>query len=486
MAHQESLGHRIAHYIEEVVEIAGEFFYEIIAPPRGHGLGLWFLFWGSILGTILVGWYLYSVGIHIPVAPMWRKMFGFLYTWYPVWLPLFCARIFAELWLKYVRLDYIKRAGEVLLEIRVPKIIEKTPKAMELFFMAMYETGSVEYNETYWDGKIRPWFSYEIASFGGDIHFYVWTLARYRNVLEAQLYAQYPTIEIVEVPDYTKKKVYNPPHNFMWGTYFVLQKPDPYPIMTYVDYGLDKETEEEYKVDPLSTLLEYLGSMKKGEEVWIQILTQAYKMRGIKEGQPFGEKDWIAEGQKEANKIMKRDPKTKSSRKVTESGFPIIPTLTEWEKKQVEAIERSLDKRAFWCTARLCYHAEKEVFHLRSPSVSGLLGTFRKPFNSNLLNGFKLGWYTDIADPTKDFLFLFGLKNWAMNIYIPRYAKFFIDAFRRRSFFYAPYRNWHSKPYILTTEELATIFHIPGSVVTTPTFERIPSKKVEPPANLPV
>ena len=145
MAHQESLGHRIAHYIEEVVEIAGEFFYEIIAPPRGHGLGLWFLFWGSILGTILVGWYLYSVGIRIPVAPMWRKMFGFLYTWYPVWLPLFCARIFAELWLKYVRLDYIKRAGEVLLEIRVPKIIEKTPKAMDLFFMAMYETGSVEY-----------------------------------------------------------------------------------------------------------------------------------------------------------------------------------------------------------------------------------------------------------------------------------------------------------------------------------------------------
>ena len=28
--------------------------------------------------------------------------------------------------------------------------------------------------------------------------------------------------------------------------------------MTYIDYGLDKETEEEYKVDPLTTLVEYL------------------------------------------------------------------------------------------------------------------------------------------------------------------------------------------------------------------------------------
>src|SRR3989338_6400923 len=487
MARKHSLGHGIAHYIEELAEIAGEFFYDIVAPPRGgHRLGAWLLLWGSALITAIIGWLVYSSGIKVPISPLWREVFGFIYTWYPIWLPLLLLRVLVELWMKYIRLDYIKKAGEVLLEIRVPKIIEKTPRAMELFFMAMYETGAVEYNETYFEVKVRPWFSYEIASFGGDVHFYVWTLSKYRNVLEAQLYAQYPTVEVVEVEDYAKKKVYNPPRNFMWGTYFILQKPDVYPIMTYVDYGLDKETEEEYKVDPLSTLLEYLGSMKKGEEVWIQILAQAYKRRGLKEGQLFKDKDWIEEGEKEVNRIMKRDPKTKSSRKQTETGFPIVPTLTEGEKKQVEAIERSLDKRAFWCAVRLCYHAEKEAFHLRSQSVSGLLGTFRKPFNSNLLNGFKLGWYTDISDPTKDFLFLFGLKNWAMNIWIPKYARLFIDAFRRRSFFYAPYRNLKATPFLLASEELAAVCHTPGQVVTTPTFERIPSKKVEPPANLPV
>ncbi len=488
MAHKQSIGHRLAHYFWELIEIAGELAHDLFALPHGHGKGNWFLLVGSFLSTTIIGFVLYKQGVNIPISPIWRQSFAFVYTWYPIWLPLLLFKISIELWLKYIRLGYIRKAGEVLLEIRIPKIIEKTPRAMELFFMAMYETGSVDYVETYIDGKVRPWFSYEIASFGGDVHFYVWTWLRYRNSFEAQLYAQYPTVEIIEVEDYTKKKVYNPPHNFMWGTHFILQKPDPYPIMTYVDYGLDKETEEEYKVDPLSTLLEYLGSMKKGEEVWIQILAQAYKIRGLKEGQLFKDKDLMVEGQKEVNKIMKRDPHTKSSRKQTETGFPIIPTLTEGEKKQVEAIERSLDKRSFLCSIRLCYHAEKEVFPLISSSISGLLGTFRKPFNSNLLNGFKLdpGSWTDLQDATKDFLFLFGLKKRMMKIWITKYATRFIDAYRRRSFFYAPYRNWRSRPFTLTCEELATIFHIPGQVITTPTFERIPSKKVEPPANLPV
>ena len=35
-------------------------------------------------------------------------------------------------------------------------------------------------------------------------------------------------------------------------------------------------------------------------------------------------------------------------------------------------------------------------------------------------------------------------------------------------------------------EELATLYHLPGAVATTPTLTRIPSKKSEAPANLPV
>ncbi len=479
--------HRLKHYGEELVEIFSELLVEVFAPPGNkHHRPAWYFLWGSIIVGMGASWYAFPQGIFSVFTPFIKNATVFVMRLLPFWLPLLLGKIWIEIWLKYIRLDFIRTQGGVLLEIRIPKEIEKTPKAMELFFMAMYETGSVEYNETYWDGKIRPWFSYEFASFGGEIHFYVWTLPKYRNVLEAQVYAQYPTVEIVEAEDYAKKKIFNPPQNFMWGTYFVLSRPDVYPIMTYVDYGLDKETEEEYKVDPLSTLLEYLGSIKKGEEIWIQILAQAYRPFKLVEGKLFKDRDWVADGKAEVNKIMKRDAKTKSSRSQTETGFPIIPTLTEWEKKQAEAIERSLDKRAFRCMIRSCYHAEPEAFEYRGPTVSGLLGTIRKPFNSNLLNGFSLGWYTDISDMTKDLLFPFGLKNWAIGKFQPEYSKKMLDAYRRRSFFYAPFRNWMAKPFILTTEELATIFHFPGKVVTTPSFERIPSKKVGPPPNLPI
>jgi hypothetical protein len=58
-----------------------------------------------------------------------------------------------------------------------------------------------------------------------------------------------------------------------------------------------------------------------------------------------------------------------------------------------------------------------------------------------------------------------------------------MDAFRRRSWFHAPYRFQH---FIVTSAEIATIFHIPGSVAKTPTMQRIESTRATAPANLPI
>ena len=487
-AHSRSPLHKFLHWIEELAHVGFELLTELIVRPRSkHHRPKWVLFWVFAALATIIGIFAYAQGIKVSgIGALFSKAGELIYNVYPLWLPLLLGKIFADLWLAYVRLDFIKKNPGVVLEIRVPKEITKSPRAMELFFSAMFEKGSVTYVETYWEGKLRPWFSFEIASFGGELHFFAWTMLKYRNVFESQLYAQYPTVEIVEVSDYAKKKIYDPRRNFMWGTYFALTKPDIYPIMTYVDYGLDKETEEEYKIDPLSSLLEYLGSIKKGEEVWIQILIRAHSELKLVEGHLFKKKDWTESAMREVNKIMRRDPKTKSTRQKTETGFPIVPTLTEWEKNQVEAIERSINKRPFETMVRLCYLAEPERFSGMSATISGLLGTFRKPFNSNLLNGFKLGWYTDLKDGTKDLLWFVGLREWGIRKFQPHYAHTMLDAYRRRSIFYPPYKNWQSTPYILTAEELATIYHIPGQVISTPTFGRLMSKKVEPPPNLPV
>ena len=49
-----------------------------------------------------------------------------------------------------------------------------------------------------------------------------------------------------------------------------------------------------------------------------------------------------------------------------------------------------------------------------------------------------------------------------------------------------PFDEFNPKPIVMTTEELATIFHFPGQVATTPTISRSSSKKAEPPPNLPI
>ena len=59
------------------------------------------------------------------------------------------------------------------------------------------------------------------------------------------MYSQYPGVEIYEVDDYTKPFYYDPNKVSLWAAEFGLTEADPYPIKTYIDYGLDKDPKEE-------------------------------------------------------------------------------------------------------------------------------------------------------------------------------------------------------------------------------------------------
>ncbi|MEK7129098.1 MAG: hypothetical protein AAB858_01985, partial [Patescibacteria group bacterium] len=56
------------------------------------------------------------------------------------------------------------------------------------------------------------------------------------------------------------------------------------------------------------------------------------------------------------------------------------------------------------------------------------------------------------------------------------------NLYRKRAF----YKQNNRVPLTFSAEELATIYHFPGGVSTTPSFARIETRKSEPPANLPV
>ena len=63
-----------------------------------------------------------------------------------------------------------------------------------------------------------------------------------------------------------------------------------------------------------------------------------------------------------------------------------------------------------------------------------------------------------------------------------------VEAYRRRQFFYEPFSFGIPRDdiMVMSTEELATVFHIPSQAVMTPTLHRLQSATSEAPSNLPV
>jgi hypothetical protein len=367
------------------------------------------------------------------------------------WLPVLLVFIFWKVWLSYVRADWVSRLKWILLEVRLPKEVFKTPVAMELVLNGLQQPSGGNKWDQYWKGRVPDWFSFEIVSIEGTIRVYIRCLSKYKNIIEAHIYSQYPEAIIGESSDYTENMPWSNDSGIsLWGSEFTLTQPDPYPIKTYTDYGMDKGyVDEKQRIETMAPTLEFLGSMGKGEQTWIQILVRATRGEG-----------WKAEGKELIEKLMQRkSPEEKA------------PRLTKGETDIISAIERSISKPAFEVGIRGLYFAEEGKFN--PANITALLSTF-KQYSSHNLNGFKPGWgLTKLDYPWDDF----------MDIRKKSMLNSLFNAYRLRSYFYPPYEH---KPFVLNIEELATIFHFPSGVAETPTLTRVDSKRSEPPANLPV
>jgi hypothetical protein len=192
---------------------------------------------------------------------------------------------------------------------------------------------------------------------------------------------------------------------------------------------------------------------------------------GLKYGRLIPKPDWKSGLEKEIKEILKKgrlkpeDDKTLDSTKHLSGG----------QKDVIEAIERAASKPAFDTMIRAAYIAEKSAFNANN--IGDLINCL-KAYGSTDLNGFKPGFFAGHLDyPWQD---PGGRKK-------AKWERQLLEAYKRRSFFNTPFKYFHSNPYIMTSEEIATMWHFPsGTVAATPTLTRIPSKKAEAPANLPV
>lgn len=390
----------------------------------------------------------------------------------------FLVQILWNLWVTYVQTQTLLGVKWVVLEVKPPKDVFKSPEAMELVINALYQTGGTgNWYAKYWKGGVRNYFSLEIVSTEGNIHFYIRTNSKFRALIESQFYAQYPQAEIYEVPDYAQafpSYTKDGPLS-LFGCLLDFTKDEPYPIKTYVDYGLDeaiKSLDESQRIDPITPTLEFMGSIGKGEHIVIQMIVR-------------GATDRFS---------VTKDGVVQSNKKWTDAAKAVIKELnataaTRGESDVIAAIERKSNKLGFDTGIRLMYIAEKTSFDANR--IAGLTGMFRQYVTLDY-NGFKPSQATDFDFPWQD---MFGtkivtLKKNMLNALKSRYYFYdFFDFDDMGSFFSSLFTHPSAggkKPIILSTEELATLFHLPGRVVETPTFGRIDATKAEPPANLPV
>jgi len=367
-------------------------------------------------------------------------------------LPLFLGAFFWSTWMGRINNRFLRSIRWVLLEIKLPREIFKSPKAMEVVLNVFHSGSGGNFLEKYWQGKLQSWSSLEIAGINGSVHFFAYIPKALKNLVEAQFYSQYPGIEIVEVDDYSRSADFFDQDEWkVWGTEFVLTKEDAFPIRTYVDYGLHETvTKEEQKTDPLTSLLEFLGSLKNGEQAWFQFL-----IRGT-------QKDWAEEGKKAIDKIIGL-----SVHSTAEDRTKAMSSLLPGQIEAIKAVERSVSKNAFDLGIRAMYVARRDIFN--GVNKAGIIGSM-KHYNSLSLNGFK-----PKNAVGADYFFVEKRET--------AQAERMLSAYQKRSYFYPPHIG---QSFVLNIEELATVFHFPGRVAETPTFGRIEAKKSQPPINLPI
>ncbi len=393
----------------------------------------------------------------------------------PFWLTYMVFKAAHYKWVIYVRKRSNLAAGRTSLEIKLPPEVLKSPRAMETVLNQMWNVSTPKnIGEVYWGGKHPPTYGLEIVSRGGEVKFYINTpTKKFKDVTEVQLYSQYPGVEVHEVDiDYTAEISADSDEYELFSMHMNKKGDKIMPMGTYIDHGLDDMPKEEEKIDPLTTWLDNLGSIGPDERLWIQILIKAHKNYPFSHG-GFSwsiPKDQTFEAQIAAkiDEVMMRDPATKSA-PVEADGQP---RLTQEERGRADALERKASKPQFETAIRFIYAARKGRFN--GGNISSTLRSFAA-FDVIGRNEIGYRWRTDfnhkwLSDPT-------GKR-------IAAYKKAELTDYKlRRHFNYA--LGLKDNPCLFSSEEVATIWHLPGKVALTPTLSRVQSTRSEAPANLP-
>jgi hypothetical protein len=404
------------------------------------------------------------------------------------WIPIAGVILYGakEVWLYWRQILFDATLGYTLLAIDIPRGNEQSPKAVENMFTYFGGAhGTYTLFEEYWEGKFQQGFSFEIVCIDGYTQFLIRTPKQFRNLVESAVYSQYPDAEITEVNDYTEgiPTKYPDDEYDVWGCEFIYAKNEAYPLKIWPQFisEMPGRPEGQFK-DPMASLMDLCSSLKKGEQLWYQMIVYPTDF------------DWTKRLQKEAGKIM-GDPGNGGSGLVGGLFSGIMAWLSEFsaaifggepaksqesqvdqfrifaltpqQKKQVEAIQHKTSQLGFKAKHRFVYVGKKEIFN-KPKVVSGFVG-YIKQFMDLDLNNLKPD-LTRTGTSTAYFFADSRLRGKQARI---------VTNFRNRS-------GLGKEPKISTIDELATLWHFPiEATVRAPLIQKAPGRKAEPPMTLP-
>lgn len=364
-----------------------------------------------------------------------------LLQWY-VWLPI-VAILGYMTWRNYQRVDIVKDVESVLLMLEIPKTNDKSELAAEQMFASLHGILR-DAKELKANGGYQEHLSFEIASVGGRIQFYVWTPKALQNFVEGQIYAQYPQVQIhAAEEDYVSHERH---HSVTYTSEITLTEKEFLPIKTF----------QSFEVDPLAGITGTLAKLEDtDEEIWIQMLVRPVRddwhkasdawIKSVKDGgfNLFGGNGgagkWVA-GLLEALWSPPEQGTGSSGAK---------KELSDRDKTRIAEAEKKATKLGYQVKIRLAYLGENTTdAKLR---MQGIVGTF-KQFNSTNLNGFKQA----------------------------------NDSFAKEALAKYKTRLFADKGYLMNIEEVASVYHLPHTNVETPNIVWASTKTAEPPAKLPV
>ncbi|MBU3901060.1 type IV secretion system DNA-binding domain-containing protein [Patescibacteria group bacterium] len=380
---------------------------------------------------------------------------------FPLTMTLFFIVIFLGL---YAVVSLIKNKGKIIRAMNMSLFMVALPKAaadeknkkpfkemvavMEQFYASL---GNLK--DKGWHAFLygQPVFCFEMAvpHIGEEICFYVACPSRLKEVTEKQIHGFFPAADVRPVEDYN---IFNP-QGVSLGSYLFAGRGVSLPFKTY----------QSLETDPLNEIANALSKLNtEGEGAAIQLLIRPTKMkrwrknslkiaREMQKGKQYNlskirvDKNWLAI-------LFDLLSGSNLSPGKKETPLPGPPSVTPLNAEVIKALEGKANKVAYETNINLIVSAKMPE------QASQLLLQLETAFSQ--FNG--------------------------LNLNILKSAKPNAGRALRKLFYNFSFRIFEaSRKIILSTEELASIFHFPTTEVETPKVKFIKSKQAAPPPNMP-